>query len=652
MTSVVNSGIDLSYQDENTRAQDDLFVHVNGKWLEDYAIPADRAVDGAFRTLYDRAEVDVQTIIEESAAAEPPAGSDAQKIGDLFSSFMAADRAEELGVTPIAEELTAVSDAPDLVTLAGVLGSLQRTGVGGAIGHYVDTDAKQSDRYLVHFSQSGIGLPDESYYREDEYAEIRAAYIEHISKMFALSGLEYDAQTVFELERKIAAGHWDVVARRDAEKSYNLVQFDSLVQNEPGFNWAAWISGLGASTEQFTEIVVRQPSFLSTFVSLWTSEDLAAWKAWLAWRVVHSRAPFLTSAIVDENFAFYGTTLTGTEENRERWKRGVSLVQDILGEAVGKLYVERHFPADSKARMQVLVDNLTEAYRRNISDLEWMSPHTRSKALDKLDKFTPKIGYPDRWRDYSAVEIRADDLLGNYRRGYAADYQRDLDKLGGPVDRDEWFMTPQTVNAYYNPGMNEIVFPAAILQPPFFDPEADDAANYGGIGAVIGHEIGHGFDDQGAKYDGDGNMVDWWTDSDRTEFGKRTKALIEQYNEFEPAALPGHKVNGEFTIGENIGDLGGLSIAVTAYEISLEGKDAPVLDGLTGLQRVFFGWSQVWRTKARDAEAIRRLAVDPHSPPEFRCNGVVRNLDSFHQAFDVQPGDALYLEPDKRVKIW
>ncbi|MBY4127177.1 M13 family metallopeptidase [Rhodococcus fascians] len=652
MTSVVNSGIDLSYQDENTRAQDDLFVHVNGKWLEEYDIPADRAVDGAFRTLYDRAEVDVQTIIEESAAADPPAGSDAQKIGDLFSSFMDADRAEQLGVTPIAEELTAVSDAADLVTLAGVLGSLQRTGVAGGIGQYVDTDAKQSDRYLMHFTQSGIGLPDESYYRQDDYADIRASYIEHISKMFALSGIEYDAQTVFDLEKKIAAGHWDVVARRDAEKSYNLVQFDTLVQNEPGFNWAAWISGLGASTEQFAEIVVRQPPFLSNFVALWASEDIEAWKAWLAWRVVHSRAPFLTSAIVDENFAFYGTTLTGAEENRERWKRGVSLVQDVLGEAVGKLYVERHFPADSKARMQVLVENLTEAYRRNISELEWMSPETRQKALDKLGKFTPKIGYPDRWRDYSAVEISGDDLLGNYRRGYEADHQRDLDKLGGPVDRDEWFMTPQTVNAYYNPGMNEIVFPAAILQPPFFDPEADDAANYGGIGAVIGHEIGHGFDDQGAKYDGDGNMVDWWTDNDRTEFGKRTTALIDQYNEFEPASLPGHKVNGEFTIGENIGDLGGLSIAVAAYEISLEGKQAPVLDGLSGLQRVFFGWSQVWRTKARDAEAIRRLAVDPHSPPEFRCNGVVRNLDSFHEAFDVQPGDGLYLEPGERVKIW
>ncbi|MGA9873021.1 MAG: M13 family metallopeptidase [Rhodococcus sp. (in: high G+C Gram-positive bacteria)] len=649
MTSVLNSGIDLGYRNEGTRPQDDLFVHVNGKWLDEYAIPADRAVDGAFRTLYDKAEEDVRTIIQEAAASNPPAGSDAQKIGDLYSSFLDADAVEAAGLTPVADELAAVSDAADLSALARVLGSLQRTGVGGAVGHYVDTDAKDSTRYLVHFSQSGIGLPDESYYRQENYAGIRDAYLAHIATMFSLAGLSYDAQRVFDLETKLAAGHWDVVARRDAEKSYNLVHFDAL---DAGFDWAAWVSGLGGTAEQFAEIVVRQPSFLSTFTGLWTSEDIEDWKAWLAWRIVHGRAPYLTSAIVDENFAFYGKTLTGTEENRERWKRGVSLVQDLLGEAVGKLYVERHFPADAKSRMQVLVDNLREAYRRNITELEWMSPETRRKALDKLDKFTPKIGYPDRWRDYSAFRIDPRDLLGNYRRGYVAEYQRDLDKLGGPVDRDEWFMTPQTVNAYYNPGMNEIVFPAAILQPPFFDADADDAANYGGIGAVIGHEIGHGFDDQGAKYDGDGNMVDWWTDSDRTEFGKRTSALIAQYNQFEPMALPGHKVNGEFTIGENIGDLGGLSIAVTAYEIALGGEDAPVIDGLTGLQRVFFGWSQVWRTKARDEEAIRRLAVDPHSPPEFRCNGVVRNLDSFHEAFDVKPGDALYLEPEERVKIW
>ncbi|MBA8959008.1 M13 family metallopeptidase [Rhodococcus opacus] len=649
MTTAQRSGIDLTHLDNDTRAQDDLFVHVNGKWIDDYEIPADRAIDGAFRTLYDKAEVDVQTIIEEAADSGAAPGTDAQRIGDLYGSFMDADVVEAAGLAPIAGELADVASAADLSALAAVIGRQQRTGVGGAVGHYVDTDAKNSERYLVHFSQSGIGLPDESYYRQDDYAEIRAAYVKHIAKMFALAGVGYDAQRVFDLETKIAAGHWDVVKRRDAELSYNLLTLDQL---PAGFDWSAWIGALGGTSEQFDEIVVRQPDFLTTLTELWTSEDLDDWKAWATWNVIRSRAPYLTQALVDENFAFYGKTLTGAEEIRERWKRGVSLVQDLLGEAVGKLYVERHFPADAKARMQELVANLQEAYRRNISDLDWMSPETRQAALRKLEKFTPKIGYPDKWRDYSAVIISRDDLVGNYRSGYAAEYDRDLAKLGGPVDRDEWFMTPQTVNAYYNPGMNEIVFPAAILQPPFFDAAADDAANYGGIGAVIGHEIGHGFDDQGAKYDGDGNMVDWWTDDDRTEFGKRTKALIEQYNEFEPKALPGHTVNGEFTIGENIGDLGGLSIAIAAYRIATEGAEPEVLDGLTGLQRVFFGWAQVWRTKARDAEALRRLAVDPHSPPEFRCNGVVRNLDTFHDAFDVQPGDALYLDPQERVKIW
>ncbi|KAF0958416.1 M13 family metallopeptidase [Rhodococcus sp. T7] len=649
MTTAQRSGIDLTHLDSDTRAQDDLFVHVNGKWIDEYEIPADRAIDGAFRTLYDKAEVDVQNIIEEAAGSGATPGTDAQRIGDLYGSFMDADVVEEAGLAPIAGELADVASAADRSALAAVIGRLQRTGVGGAVGHYVDTDAKNSARYLVHFSQAGIGLPDESYYRQDDHAEIRTAYVQHIAKMFALAGVDYDAQRVFDLETKIAAGHWDVVKRRDAELSYNLLTLDQL---PAGLDWSSWIGALGGTSEQFAEIVVRQPDYLTTLTGLWTSEDLDDWKAWATWNVIRSRAPYLTQALVEENFAFYGKTLTGAEEIRDRWKRGVSLVQDLLGEAVGKLYVERHFPADAKARMQELVANLQEAYRRNISDLDWMSPETRQAALRKLEKFTPKIGYPDKWRDYSAVTISRDDLVGNYRSGYAAEYDRDLAKLGGPVDRDEWFMTPQTVNAYYNPGMNEIVFPAAILQPPFFDAAADDAANYGGIGAVIGHEIGHGFDDQGAKYDGDGNMIDWWTDDDRTEFGKRTKALIEQYNAFEPKALPGHTVNGEFTIGENIGDLGGLSIAIAAYRIATDGSEPEVLDGLTGIQRVFFGWAQVWRTKARDAEALRRLAVDPHSPPEFRCNGVIRNLDTFHDAFDVQPGDALYLDPEERVKIW
>ncbi|MGZ9886628.1 M13 family metallopeptidase [Rhodococcus ruber] len=647
-----HSGIDLTHLDERTRAQDDLFEHVNGRWLAEHEIPADRALDGAFRTLFDKAEVDVRTLIEEAAASSAEPGTDAQRIGDLYASFMDTETVEAAGLDPIAGELAAVADAADRNALAAVLGRLQRVGIGGAVGHYVDTDAKNSARYLMHTTQSGLGLPDESYYREDGHAEIRAQYVAHIGRMFELAGIGYDPQRVLDLEIRLAAGHWDVVKRRDADLSYNLVTFEALTSERPGFDWRGWIGALGATEEQWAEIVVRQPGFLDTFAQLWAEAPLDDWKAWATWRVLHSRAPYLTEKLVDENFAFYGRTLTGAQEIRDRWKRGVALVQDLLGEAVGKLYVERHFPAEAKDRMQQLVANLQEAYRRSIAELEWMSPQTREAALRKLEKFTPKIGYPDKWRDYSAVTVAADDLVGNYRSGYAAEYDRDLAKLGGPVDRDEWFMTPQTVNAYYNPGMNEIVFPAAILQPPFFDLHADDAANYGGIGAVIGHEIGHGFDDQGAKYDGDGNLENWWTDDDRTEFGKRTAALIAQYDEFEPKGLAGHRVNGSFTIGENIGDLGGLSIALKAYEIALDGAEPPVIDGLTGLQRVFFGWAQVWRTKVRDEEALRRLAVDPHSPPEFRCNGVVRNIDAFYQAFDVHPGDELYLEPAQRVRIW
>lgn len=650
--SEIRSGIDLGHVDEAVRPQDDLFEHVNGVWLAEHEIPADRALDGAFRTLADKAEVDVRTIIEEAAESGAEPGSDAQKIGDLYASFMDTEAIEAAGLVPIRDELDAVADASDRAALAATLGRLQRVGVNGALLHYVSTDAKKSDRYIVYVTQGGLGLPDESYYREDRYADLREQYAAHIERMFTLAGVPYPAARVLELETKLAAGHWDVVKRRDADLSYNLTTLDSLLADLPQFDWTGWVEATGATTEQWAEVVVRQPGFLDVFAQLWADESLDDWKAWATWRILRARAPYLSEDLVEENFAFYGRTLTGTQENRDRWKRGVSLVQDLLGEAVGKLYVERHFPAEAKTRMKVLVDNLTEAYRQSIRELEWMSPATREAALRKLEKFTPKVGYPDKWRDYSAVTIRRDDVVGNYRSGYAAEYDRDLAKLGGPVDRDEWFMTPQTVNAYYNPGMNEIVFPAAILQPPFFDLHADDAANYGGIGAVIGHEIGHGFDDQGAKYDGDGNLENWWTDSDREEFGKRTAALIAQYDEFEPKALPGQRVNGSFTIGENIGDLGGLSIALKAYQIALGGKESPVIDGLTGLQRVFFGWAQVWRTKVRDEEASRRLAVDPHSPPEFRCNGVVRNIDAFYDAFDVREGDGLYLDPSERVKIW
>ncbi|MGE2692087.1 M13 family metallopeptidase [Mycolicibacterium pulveris] len=651
------SGIDLSHVDPDARPQDDLFGHVNGRWLAEYEMPADRATDGAFRLLYDRAEEHVRDLITEAAASGAAPGTDEQRIGDLYASFMDEATIAARGVQPLLEELAAIDAATTPAELAGVLGALQRTGVGGGTGIYVNTDAKDSTRYLVHLNQSGLGLPDESYYREEQHAEILAAYPQHIAAMFALvyGDGEHDdtAARIVALETKLAAAHWDVVKRRDADLSYNLRTFATLVEEAPGFDWTGWVTALGTTPDAVSELVVRQPDYLTAFANAWSAEDIEDWKAWLRWRVIHARAFLLTDELVAEDFAFYGRLLSGTEQIRDRWKRAVSVVESLMGDAVGKLYVQRHFPPHAKERMDDLVANIREAYRVSINALEWMTPQTRQKALAKLDKFTPKIGYPAKWRDYSALVIERDDLYGNYRRGYAVESERELAKLGGPVDRDEWFMTPQTVNAYYNPGMNEIVFPAAILQPPFFDADADDAANYGGIGAVIGHEIGHGFDDQGAKYDGDGNLVDWWTDQDRTEFGARTKKLIEQYDEYVPRQLSnGHHVNGAFTVGENIGDLGGLSIALLAYRLSLKGDEAPVIDGLTGEQRVFFGWAQVWRTKSRDAEAIRRLAIDPHSPPEFRCNGVIRNMDAFYEAFDVGEDDELYLAPEHRVRIW
>lgn len=664
MTSAAaRSGLDLSHLDSAVRPQDDLFGHVNGRWLDDYDMPPDRATDGAFRTLFDRAEAQVRELLTEAAGSTAPAGTDGRRIGDLYASFLDEQAVQARGVAPLLAELAAIDGAGDRDALARVLGACQRTGVGGGVGLYVDTDSKDSTRYLLHLTQSGIGLPDESYYRDEQHAEILAAYPGHIAAMFALAlgGNTADfaatAGRIVALETRLAGAHWDVVKRRDAELTYNLRAFAALPDEAPGFDWAGWVAALGisagSSDELAAELVVRQPDFLTAFAGLWESAELSDWQDWLRWRVIHARAGLLTDALVAEDFAFYGRRLSGTEAIRDRWKRAVSLVESLMGDTVGKLYVAKHFPPDAKARIDALVANLREAYRVSITSLDWMTPATRERALVKLDKFTAKVGYPASWRDYSALVTDAADLYGNYLRGYAVNYDRELAKLGAEVDRDEWFMTPQTVNAYYNPGMNEIVFPAAILQPPFFDADADDAANYGGIGAVIGHEIGHGFDDQGAKYDGDGNLVDWWTDADRAEFEVRTTALIEQYEAFVPRALSdGQHVNGAFTVGENIGDLGGLSIALLAYQLSLGRGQAPLLDGLTGVQRVFFGWAQVWRTKSRDAEAIRRLATDPHSPPEFRCNGVIRNIDAFYEAFGVGADDALHLEPARRVRIW
>lgn len=661
------SGIDLSAIDPAVRPQDDLYRHVNGKWIDSHEIPADRSMDGSFRALHDQAEEHVREIIKDAAAAVEAGdatGVQAQ-IGALFASFMDTDTIEALGVSPLAPDLELLSTATTRDELTVALGTLQRTGGAGAFGFWVDNDAKDPEKYVAYLYQSGLGLPDEAYYREDQYAEIRAKYVPHIARMLTLAGVTAEvwgaspqdaAERVLSLETQLAAHHWDVVRDRDADLTYNPMTLSALAESAPGFDWHAWVQAVEAPAGSLDELVVREPGFTTGFAELWTALPLEDWKLWAVYHLVSARAPYLNDELVEANFDFYGRTLSGTQEVRERWKRGVSLVEGALGEAVGAVYVERHFPPTHKARMEELVAHLVAAYRESILGLDWMSEETKVKALAKLEAFTPKIGYPIKWRDYSALVIEADDLLGNVRRSNAFDQDRELGKIGKPLDRDEWFMTPQTVNAYYNPGMNEIVFPAAILQPPFFDPEAEDAVNYGGIGAVIGHEIGHGFDDQGSKYDGDGRLEDWWTAQDRAEFELRTKALIDQYDAFRPAQLPedGPRVNGALTIGENIGDLGGLSIALKAYRIALGRplSEAPVIDGLTGIERVFLGWAQVWQSKGRDEEVVRRLATDPHSPNEFRCNGVVRNVDEFYEAYGVTESDALYLAPEERVRIW
>jgi putative endopeptidase len=645
------SGIPIDELDPGIRPQDDLFRHVNGRWLERTEIPADRARDGAFRVLAEEAENAVREIVEEAASA--PEGSEERKFGGLYASFMDADRAEQLGPEPISETLAearAVSSIPELLE---TLGRLERLGIGGPFRLFVGTDPGNPERYLVSFEQGAISLPDESYYREERFAGVREAFPGHVQRMFELAGLpdaERAAGRVLALETAVAKHHWDRVANRDREKTYNLRTWAGVLAEGPDLR--GWLAALAPPMGAFDEVVLRQPSFSAGLVSLLTDEHLPAWRDWLCWRVIHTAAGYLSEAFVQEDFDFYGRTLSGTPELRERWKRGVSLVERAMGEAAGRAYVARHFPPGARERMDVLVANLIEAYRQSIEKLEWMGPDTRRRALDKLGKFTPKIGYPVRWRDYSSLMIDPADLMANVRAARAFEFHRQLNKIGTPVDRDEWFMTPQTVNAYYNAGMNEIVFPAAILQDPFFDPDRDEAANYGAIGAVIGHEIGHGFDDQGSKFDGDGRLTDWWSAADRQAFDTRTQSLIEQYNGLAPRQIPDQHVNGALTIGENIGDLGGLGIAWKAYLVSLNGEEAPVIDGLTGAQRFFLSWARIWQSKARDEEAIRLLAADPHSPGEFRCNQIVRNLDEFYTAFGVGATDELWLEPAARVSIW
>jgi putative endopeptidase len=653
----MRSGIDHSASDPTVRPQDDLFAHVNGGWVARTEIPADRGRYGSFDILRESAEQRVRDIITAVARANPEEGTVARKVGDLYSSFMDEAAINELGVAPLEPFFTAIDEVATPSDVMLLLGSFLRAGVDGLVHPIVNTDDRDSSRYVVYLEQAGIGLPDEAYYRDPQHAAIKAAYPAHLARMLTLAGAyagdaaSAAADRVMALETRIAAGHWDTVANRDAVKTYTLVDRAGLAELTPGVDWDAYLEAAQAPAGAFDQVIARQPDHLRSMSAALAEVDLTHWQDWLRWRVVHALAPYLGDALVAENFDFFGRTLSGVPQIRERWKRGVGLVEDALGEAVGQLYVEQHFPPRAKERMLELVDNLVEAFRRDFADLEWMGPQTRTEALAKLEAFTPKVGYPDRWRDYSSLEVVTKDLLGNVARASAFEVDRNLAKLGGPVDRDEWFMTPQTVNAYYNPGLNEIVFPAAILQPPFFDVDADDAVNYGGIGAVIGHELGHGFDDQGSQYDGEGNLRNWWTSADRENFDSRAQRLIAQFNQLESRDAPGHKVNGALTVGENIGDLGGLTIGHAAYRISTEGTQAPVIDELTGDQRFFIGWARVWCGAAREAEAVRLLAIDPHAPMDLRANAV-RNLTEFHEAFDVTEGDGMWVPEKDRIRIF
>lgn len=647
------SGIDLSNIDRTVRPQDDLYQHVNGSWLKATEIPDDRPLEGTFTALRDGAEIAVRDIIEEAAAKGEAASGIERKVGELYNSFMDAATVEAKGMEPIRGRLADVFATTTVADLVALAGRLFRSDVSGLFYIYPAPDAGNPDRILLYTGQGGLGLPDESYYREEKFAPMVKAYGEHVRTMFTLAGVadpETAATRVVALETKLASHHWDNVTLRDPQKTYNLKSAEEAATLFPLLN--TWFEAAGIDADKSSEIVVSTPDFFSGAAGLLESEPLSVWQEWLALRVVNGAAPYLSAEFVDANFSFYGTTISGTPRNKDRWKRAVAVVEAALGEAVGQIYVSKHFPESHKARMQTLVSNLIEAYRQSITGLAWMGAETKAEALRKLEAFRAKIGYPDKWIDYSAVEIDTVDLLGNVERAHNADVNRHLDEVGKPVDLNKWLMTPQTVNAYYHPMLNEIVFPAAILQPPFFTADADDAVNYGGIGAVIGHEIGHGFDDQGSQFDGGGALRNWWTEADRTAFEELTAKLVAQFDALSPYAAPGHNVNGKLTLGENIGDLGGLTIAYKAYLLSLDGREPEVLDGLTGQQRFFASWAAGWRQVIRSEEAIRRLATDPHSPNEFRTNAIARNLDAFHEAFGVTGQDGMWMPQEARVSIW
>ena len=651
--ATLSSGIATEHMNTDIRPGDDFFMHVNGKWIEATEIPADSSSYGGFRILRDKAQEDVKAIIEASANGDFAKGTDEQKVGDLYKSFMNMEKRNELGVAPLEPLLNEIDSIQSYEDLAVFMAWANKRGIGMplTLGQY--EDLKDPEHYAMYILQGGLGLPDREYYFNDDEksAGIRAKYVAHIEKMFDLAGMTDGAAaatTVMALETRIAGQHMKKEEVRNFAENYNKVALADLGGVMPNFNWDGYLDEAGIA--DIGNVVIFMTGYLGELDPIIQDTAIETWKTYLTWKGLNTAATRLNEDLDKQNFEFYSKTLSGVQEQRPMWRRGVNTVNSSLGEVVGKVYVDKHFPPEAKERMLVLVGNLINAYELSIKELDWMGDETKAEALDKLSKFKPKVGYPDEWRDYSALDIEPDDLLGNLERAALAEYQRQVDRQGGPVDRNEWGMSPQTVNAYYSPPGNEIVFPAGILQPPFFNLEADEAVNYGAIGAVIGHEIGHGFDDKGSTFDGDGKLRNWWTDEDRAEFERRTGRLVEQYNSYKP--FDDLAVNGEFTLGENIGDLGGISIGLLAYKLSLDGEEAPVIDGFTGVQRVFLGYAQVWRNKYREEMLRRMIATDPHAPAMYRTNGAVRNVPEFYEAFDVAEGDALYLPPEERVKIW
>lgn len=650
----LNSGIELANFDKAVNPAEDFYNYVNGTWLKNTEIPADRSNYGSFSKLYDDSQIAMKNIIEAAAAnTAAVAGSDEQKLGSFYESYMNTELAEELGMKPIQPALTSISSMASHADVVTTMAKLQLQGAGGPFGWYVNNDAKNSTEYAVYAYQSGIGLPDRDYYFKDDekFQNIRNEYQTYIADMLTFAGHkdpQSAAKAIFNLEKQIAESHWTRVERRDANKTYNKTAMADLDKAMGSFDWALYAKTVGI--DKADNIIVGQPSYMEAFGKIFSDTDVQTWKDYMTFHLVDGAAELLNKDLVDRNFAFHSTVLSGVAEQKPRWKKTVDSANSVIGEILGRLYVKEHFKPEAKERMTVMVENLIKAYGNAIDELEWMSAETKTAAKLKLSKFTPKIGYPDNWKDYSSLDIKSDDLVGNFRRYAQWSYADMVAKIGKPVDRSEWHMTPQTVNAYYNPVNNEIVFPAAILQPPFFNLEAEDAVNYGGIGAVIGHELGHGFDDQGAKYNGDGNLENWWSDSDLEKFQVRGKQLSDQYSAYKP--FEDANINGDFTLGENIGDLGGLVVALKAYKMSLEGKPAPEMDGFTGEQRFFIGWAQVWRRNYREANLRQRLVTDPHSPSQYRVIGIVANMPEFYKAFDVKEGHAMYIAPESRVKIW